>query len=402
MSYQREVTPAAILKAGKEKSVLQRHPWIFSSAIAEIRGEPEPGETIEIYSSKGDWLARGAYSPKSQIRLRIWTWEKNQRINREFFHEKIKAAALRRERFAARESGNSYRIVYGESDGLPGLIVDKYDQVLVVQFLSWGVEKWRNEILSELQGLGYADNLFERSDGEVRGLEGMEVKKGLLFGKEFKNPLLIEENSIKYYVDILEGHKTGFYLDQRENRKFVMQYAENRSVLDCFSYTGGMALPCLSGGAKKVDCVDASQEALNLLATNLQINDIHPGRYTLVQGDVFYKLRQFRDRGITFDMIILDPPKFAPTVRFVDKASRGYKDINLLGLKLLAPGGILVTFSCSGGVDLNLFQKIIFGAALDARREVQILRILHQGWDHPVSLNFPESAYLKGFVLLVH
>lgn len=402
MSYQREVTPSATLKAGKEKSVLQRHPWIFSSALDEIRGEPEPGETIEIYSSKGDWLARGAYSPKSQIRLRIWTWVKDQKINREFFHEKIKLAALVRERFAARESGNSYRMIYGESDGLPGLIVDKYNQVLVVQFLCWGVEKWRNEILSVLQELGYADTIYERSDGEVRGLESMEEKRGLLLGKEFRNPLLIEENSIKYYVDIIEGHKTGFYLDQRENRKLVMQYAENRSVLDCFSYTGGMALPCLLGGAHKVDCVEASQEVLSLLATNLQLNEIHPGRYTLIQGDVFFKLRQLRDRGITYDMVILDPPKFAPTVRFVDKASRGYKDINLLGLKLLAPGGILVTFSCSGGVDLTLFQKILFGAALDAKREVQILRILHQGWDHPVALNFPESAYLKGFVLLVH
>ncbi|MGB9669076.1 MAG: class I SAM-dependent rRNA methyltransferase, partial [Anaerolineales bacterium] len=276
------------------------------------------------------------------------------------------------------------------------MIVDQYATILVVQFLSWACERWRDVIVNTLIEILKPAAIFERSDSDSRKLEGLNIKVGMLWGNEIENPVLIYENGLYYWVDVYHGHKTGFYLDQRDNRLRVSHYAKDRKILDCFCYSGGMALPCIKGGAKMVECIDSSAEALNLLRKNLQVNNLNETKIHLIEGDVFSELRKRRDQGCTYDMVILDPPKFAPTVSFVHKATRAYKDINLMALKLLKSGGILTSFSCSGGINLELFQKIIFSAALDANREVKILETLHQASDHAISLNFPESAYLKG------
>ncbi len=389
------------LKAGKEKSVLRYHPWIFASAIERVDGEEKGGEIVAVYSHQGEWLAWGVFSPTSQIRIRLWSWDRDRPIDRSLIRDKlVKSIKLRKGLFHSQNT-NCMRLVHAESDGLPGLIVDRYADHLVVQFLSWGVEKFRHLIVEELVDLTGIANIFERSDTEQRGLEGLQDEIGCLAGVEPPATIPVVENGLDFEVDLWKGHKTGFYLDQRLNRQRVMQYAMDKEVLDCFSYSGGMAIPVLLGGAKRVTCIENSVEALTLLRRNLSLNKIGEQKVKIVNGDVFQKLREFRDRGRSFDMVILDPPKFAPTVAHVSKASRGYKDINLFALKLLNRDGILVTFSCSGGVDLDLFQKIIFGAALDAGRQVRILEHLHQAPDHPIRLSFPEGAYLKGFILAV-
>ncbi|MGB9669323.1 MAG: class I SAM-dependent rRNA methyltransferase [Anaerolineales bacterium] len=395
-------SPAAIvLKPRKESSVLARHPWVFSGAIQKEDQSIPAGEIVEIYSNKGEWLARGAYSPSSQIRVRIWTWEADVMVNPTFLERQFQKVYDEKQQLFEQRQLNAYRLIYAEADGFPGLIVDKYMDVLVVQFLSWACEYWRQDIIQILINQIHPSAIIERSDSDARTLEGLEPKIGKIYGQNVANPLLIQENGILYWVDIYHGHKTGFYLDQRQNRLKVKQYAQNRDILDCFCYTGGMALPALAGGAKSIECIDSSIEALALLQKNFIENKIELNKVRLTEGDVFRELRRKRDQGKTYDMVILDPPKFAPTVSFVPKATRAYKDINLLGLKLLNPGGILVTFSCSGGISQELFQKIIFGAALDAKRDVKILEYLHQSSDHGVALNFPESAYLKGFILYV-
>ena len=272
----------------------------------------------------------------------------------------------------------------------------------MVQFLSWACEKWREVIVATLADILKPAAIIERSDSDTRKLEGLDIKVGKLWGNQIENPVLIQENGLSYWVDVFQGHKTGFYLDQRDNRLRISHYANNRQILDCFCYSGGMALPCIKAGAKSVECIDSSAEALNLLRKNIQVNHSDETRINLIEGDVFTELRKRRDQGHAYDMVILDPPKFAPTVTFVHKATRAYKDINLMALKLLKRGGILATFSCSGGINLELFQKIIFSAALDAHRDVKILETLHQASDHAVALNFPEAAYLKGFILHVN
>ncbi len=390
-----------VLKPTKEHSVNLHHPWIFSGAIQSPDDFIPPGEIVDVYSSKGEWLARGAFNPYSQIRVRILSWDENIRIDENFFRNKLKSVIEEKYNLFNREKVNAYRLVYAESDGLPGLIVDQYDKVLVVQFLSWACEKWRSVIIDTLAEQLNPFSILERSDSDMRSLEGLDERVGIIWGDNIENPVLIHENDLSYWVDIYHGHKTGFYLDQRENRLRVKQYARHRQILDGFCYSGGMTLPCLSGGAKAVECIDSSAAALSMLQKNVQLNKFDPSSVTIVEGDVFTELRKRRDQGRVYDMVILDPPKLAPTVSFIHKASRAYKDINLIALKLLDRGGILATFSCSGGISLELFQKIIFGAALDANREVKILEVLHQASDHGVALNFPESAYLKGFILYV-
>jgi 23S rRNA (cytosine1962-C5)-methyltransferase len=293
---------------------------------------------------------------------------------------------------------NAFRLIHAESDGLPGLIVDRYADMLVAQFLSAGAEFWKEtlvELLLEQTGLS---TIYERSDADVRELEGLPVHIGLLRGILDRSPVTITENGLKFSVNLESGHKTGFYLDQRENRLLVRGLAEERDVLDCFCYTGGFTVNALAGGAKSVLSVDASADALALCRENVSLNALPGERHSMLEGDVFQLLRKFRDEARSFDLIILDPPKFAPTAAQAEKAARGYKDINLLAFKLLRPGGILVTFSCSGGVDASLFQKIVASAALDAGVDAQIVAYLSQGPDHPVALNFPEGAYLKGLV----
>jgi 23S rRNA (cytosine1962-C5)-methyltransferase len=388
-----------ILKVGREKSILRRHPWIFSGAIERTIGNIIPGQTVEIISADGEWLGRGAYSYNSQIQIRILTFDYQVKIDSTYFYNKIFQAINARVLLYDRGDSNSYRLVHGESDGLPGLIIDRYDEIGVVQFLSAGMEYWRETIAKILFELGNFKSLFERSDMDVRSLEGLPNRVGLLMGKDIPNEVVIRENGLKFEIDIKGGHKTGFYLDQRQNRLVVRSLAKERDVLDCFCYTGGFSLNASIGGAKSITAVDQSSDALLAAARNLNLNDIPLDRISYQEGDVFRLLRLYRDRGQVYDLIILDPPKFAPTKAHIEKATRGYKDINLLAMKLLRPGGYLVTFSCSGGISEDLFQKIAFSAALDSEIDVQIIGHLHQATDHPVLLSFPEGAYLKGLIL---
>lgn len=392
------------LKPGREKSVLRRHPWIFASAISTVADPGEidtPGITIKVTGSKGDFLGWGALSPRSNIRVRLWSWEEPEQIKRDFFITRLTAAIDQRK--LIRQSGklNAFRLVHGESDGLPGLIVDQYDSTLVVQFLTCGADYWRETIVNLLIELTACQQIYERSDAEIRQLEGLESRKGCLMGDCIQNPVEIEENGIRFKVDFVDGQKTGFFLDQRDNRSIIQELSGGKSVLDCFAYTGGFTLSALKGGARTSTVIEESKNALQLFEENLVLNQIAPAKVEILQGDVFKMLRKFRDSQRSFDLIVLDPPKFAPTAAHAQKAARGYKDINLLALKLLNPGGQLVTFSCSGGVSPELFQQIIAGAALDAGVDGKIVRKLGAGIDHPVALNFPEGAYLKGLIIQV-
>jgi 23S rRNA (cytosine1962-C5)-methyltransferase len=388
-----------ILKPGREKSLLRRHPWIFSGAIHHLDEELASGSTVDLLSSDRHFLARASYSPTSQIRARVWTFE-DEPVDKEFFRKRIQSAIRSRDTWHLESDTNSNRLIYAESDGIPGLIVDRYGDVLVLQSLTAGSEYWKEtfaNLLLEETGL---TTIYERSDTDVRELEGLKPKGGALRGTIPDSRITINENNLKFNINLQSGHKTGFYLDQRKNRFRVRELAKDKDVLDCFCYTGGFTVNALAGGAKSVLSVDSSADALELCKENIALNDLPADRHTSIEGDVFQLLRKFRDEARSFDMIILDPPKFAPTAAQAEKAARGYKDINLLAFKLLRAGGILVTFSCSGGVDSVLFQKIVAGAALDAGVDAQIVEHLSQGSDHPVSLHFPEGAYLKGLVCL--
>jgi 23S rRNA (cytosine1962-C5)-methyltransferase len=389
-----------ILKAGREKSVLLHHPWIFSGAVEEVNGSPSIGETVEVISHKGELLCQAAYSPQSQIRARIWSWERDAKIDQEFFKSKLARAINLRRAMIPENETNAMRLVHGESDGIPGLIVDRYADWLVVQFLAAGVEFWREEIVKALIEITDFHQVYERSDVDVRKLEGLPERSGALMGKANKE-VVIRENSIKFRVDIVGGQKTGFYLDQRQNRQRFRQFCHKKRVLNCFSYTGGFSVYALAGGAREVISVDSSVGALEQGEANIQLNGLSLENHQSISGDVFQVLRDYRDRAQHFDLIVLDPPKFAPTISQAERAARAYKDINLLGLKLLNPGGLLFTFSCSGGISLELFQKIVAGAASDACIEASVLGTMTQGMDHPVALNFPEGAYLKGLICSV-
>ena len=389
------------LKPNREKSVLRKHPWVFSGAIADIDGNPKIGETVKVLDHTGRFLAWGAYSPSSQIRVRVWSWQEDQEINARFFEDRIRKAVNLRKTLTSLTDTNAMRLVHAESDGLPGLIADRFDDVLVIQLLSAGVEFWRDTLVETLKSASGIETVFERSDAEVRSLEGLEVRTGWISSQKTDSVIQVDENGVNFLVDIEKGHKTGFYLDQRDNRKAAQTFAQNRDVLDSFSFTGGFAVNAAIGGAKSVTLVDASKDALAIARQNFQLNQLADAAIAFVEADVFSQLRYYRDAGRSFDLILLDPPKFAATRAKVQKAARGYKDINLLALKLLKPGGILMTFSCSGGVDEALFQKIVAGAALDSGKDVQIIARLSQAADHPVALNFPEGAYLKGLVCRV-
>lgn len=391
--------PSVILKAGREKSLLRRHPWIFSGAIERVDENVASGGTVDLLSFNKEFVARAAYSPNSQIRARVWTFN-DEPVDADFFRKRIRSAIQSRETWNLTSNTDSYRLIYAESDNLPGLIVDRYGDVLVLQSLTAGSEFWKEtiaDILIEETGLS---TIYERSDADVRELEGLPTKAGLLRGSISSLEFSIVEHGLRFQVNLEHGHKTGFYLDQRMNRLRVRELAKDKDVLDGFCYTGGFTVNALAGGAKSVLSVDSSADALALCRENIALNDLPVDRQTTLEGDVFHLLRKFRDERRSFDMIILDPPKFAPTAAQAEKAARGYKDINLLAFKLLRPGGMLVTFSCSGGVDAGLFQKIIAGSALDAGVDAQIVGHLSQGADHPVALQFPEGAYLKGLICL--
>jgi 23S rRNA (cytosine1962-C5)-methyltransferase len=391
--------PVIFIKPGREKSVLRRHPWIFSGAVSRVEGSPSDGETVKVVNSQGQFLGWGAFSSKSQISVRIWSWNEDESIGLDFFRQRLQQAIAGRQMMAVPPGNNSLRLVHAESDGLPGLVVDRYNDLLVVQYLSSGPERWREtmaDLLVELTGIG---QVFERSDVDVRALEGLPSRIGPVRGQEPPERITICENGLDFWVDVRRGHKTGFYLDHRANRAQLRQLVAGMDVLDCFCFTGGFTLNAIAGGASHVHSVDSSADALALARENLALNHLPLERVEWVEGDVFQTLRGLRDRDRHFDLIILDPPKFAPTAAQAERASRGYKDINLLAFKLLRLGGQLVTFSCSGGISEDLFQKIVAGAALDAGVEAQIIERLHQDVDHPVGLNFPEGAYLKGFII---
>ena len=387
-----------VLKKGRERSLRRRHPWIFSGAVEKASGKA--GETLEVRDAAGKFVARAAYSPKSQIRARVWSFDAAEQIDAAFFRNRVQKALALREGLPAARHTNALRLINGESDGLPGLVVDRYADVLVAQFLAAGVERWRDVILDSLTELSGCEAIFERSDAEVRKLEGLEARVGFARGNRNATRCPIVEYGLNYRVDVEQGQKTGFFLDQRENRQRVRALAAGREVLDGFSYTGGFAINALAGGAKRITAVESSAPALEVAKENLAANPLDASRVEFVQADVFSQLRTLRDQNAKFDLIILDPPKFAPTAAQVKKAARAYKDINLWALKLLAPGGMLATFSCSGAVPPDLFQSIVAGAALDAGGDAKIVERFGAAADHPVALEFPEGEYLKGLLVL--
>jgi 23S rRNA (cytosine1962-C5)-methyltransferase len=391
---------ALILKRGREKSLKRRHPWIFSGAIDHVAGQPASGDTVEVRSAEGAVLGLAAFSPESQISARIWSFEPGAAIDAAFFKARIAQALARRDGLAAAKHTNALRLIHGESDGLPGLVVDRYADVLVAQFLAAGAERWRETILDALAEASACEAVFERSDAEVRKLEGLAPRVGFARGNREARRCPIIEYCLNFRVDVEEGQKTGFFLDQRENRQRVRALAAGREVLDGFCYTGGFALAAAAGGARRVLAVESSVPALDVARDNLAANALDASKREFVKADVFSHLRLLRDQGARFGLVVLDPPKFAPTAAQARNAARAYKDVNLLAFKLLAPGGLLATFSCSGGVSAELFQSIIAGAALDAGADAQIIERFHAAADHPVALEFPEGDYLKGLLLL--
>lgn len=385
-----------IIKAGREKSLLRRHPWIFSGAL-NPGNDAVSGDVVGVYAEDGRFLARALFSAQSQIVARVVTFSEKDVVDDAFFEKRIAAAIARRAPLSART--DAMRLVHAESDGLPGLIADRYGEVVVLQLLTAGIEPRREFLARVIQQQSGCATVYERSDADVRALEGLPVRNGLIAGAALSGEVNIAEGGLKIAVDVINGHKTGFYLDQRENRALTAALSSGAEVLNCFCYTGGMSVAALAGGAKSVLSIDSSGPALATAARNVALNGVDAARAEFWEADVFAALRKLRDMGRSFDLIILDPPKFAPTAHHAEKATRAYKDINLLGFKLLRPGGRLMTFSCSGGISAELFQKIIAGAALDANVDAQILRHLSGGEDHPVALNFPEGDYLKGLLL---
>lgn len=392
--------PGICLKAGREKSLQRRHPWVFSGAVECIDGAPASGDTVAVRDAAGNFLAWAAYNADSQITARVWSWREQEIIDAEFFRRRISAALHARRALGLERDSNGMRLIHGESDGLPGLIVDRYGDVLVLQLGSAGPERWRETLSDALQALCAPACIYERSDSDGRELEGLPKRRGVLRGT-LPDKVEVVEHGLRFAVDIAGGQKTGFYLDQRDNRALTGTLAQDREVLNCFCYTGGFSLYALRGGAGSVLSIDASAGALDLARRNIELNKLDSSKAEWLCADVFEALRKLRDQNRKFDLIILDPPKFAPTAAFAEKAARAYKDINLLGFKLLRPGGLLFTYSCSGGISDELFQKIIAGAALDAGVDAQIVKKLHATADHPVLLSFPEGAYLKGLVLRV-
>lgn len=395
------MTARLVLTKGREKSLLRRHPWVFSGAVARMEGKASLGETVDIVDSQGKWLARGAFSPASQIRARVWTFDKEEAIDIDFFIRRIQQAQTWRDWLAQRDGLDGYRLIAGESDGLPGITIDRFGNFLVLQLLSAGAEYQRPALLSALQTLYPICSIYDRSDVAVRKKEGMELTQGLVVGEMPPELLPIEENSMKLYVDIQTGHKTGYYLDQRDSRLATRRYVEDKRVLNCFSYTGGFAISALMGNCRQVVSVDTSQEALDVAKKNVELNQLDLSKAEFVRDDVFKLLRKYRDQGEKFDVIVMDPPKFVENKSQLMGACRGYKDINMLAIQLLNPGGVLMTFSCSGLMTTDLFQKIIADAAIDAGRDVQFIEQFRQAADHPVIAPYPEGLYLKGFACRV-
>lgn len=394
------MTATVHLKPQKCKSLRRLHPWVFSGAIAKVKGNPNSGDTVSIHSAEGDWLGYAAWSPQSQIRARVWSFNQGDSIDAAFFARRIAAAYELRQGLAI--NSNAWRLVAAEADELPGVTIDKYDNWLVCQLLSAGAERWRDAIVAALRDLFPECNIYERSDVDVRKKEGLALTTGVLYSVDATPPpatLWIEENGLSLGVDLVQGHKTGYYLDQRDSRAAIARYSVGKRVLNAFSYTGGFGLFAAAAGATEVVNLDVSAPALAQATANHQRNQFPETQLNNRQEDVFQALRDFHHSGERFDTIVLDPPKFVDSKANLISACRGYKDINMMACKLLRPGGTLLTFSCSGLLSPELFQKVVADAALDAKRPLHIIERLYQGADHPVRTNFPESLYLKGLVL---
>ncbi|GAB2992611.1 class I SAM-dependent methyltransferase [Psychrosphaera aestuarii] len=392
--------PAIIIRNERVKAITRKHPWIFSKAIKKIIDNPALGETIEIKDEDGNWLATGSYSPHSQIRARIWSFEQGEAIDHGFFVRRIQRAQAIRQDIIAKGQLTGYRLLAAENDGLPGVTVDVFDTTIVIQLVSAGAEFQREDIISALKEVFPGFTIYERSDADVRGKEGIKKARGLVHG-ELADEIVISENGIKAYVDVEQGHKTGFYLDQRDNRATLETYVKDKSVLNCFSYTGTFGLYALRGGATSVTQVDLSADALAIAERNVELNGFDNQKVEYVKHDVFKLLRKYKEDGKKFDVIVMDPPKFAESKAQLNGACRGYKDINRIAMELLNPGGHLLTFSCSGLMETNLFQKVVADAALDANRDVFFKEKLSQAHDHIISSAYPEGFYLKGFVCQV-
>lgn len=398
--------PTAILtlKKGRQKPVLNRHPWVFSGAIQNVQGDPAPGDLVDIADRGQNFLARAYYNPRSQIQARILSWDPAESIDEAFWRRRIERARNGRITlpFPA-QATTAYRLINAEADGLPGLIVDQYGAYLVMQCLTLGIDRRKTQLAALLADICQPRGILERSDVDVRRKEGLPLSHGLLWGEAPPATYQIQENGLTFGVDLAQGHKTGFYLDQRDNRALVGQphIVAGQTMLNLFAYTGGFAIYAAAGQADRIINVDTSADALAQAERNITLNGWQRPQDEYLAGDAFEVLRYYREEGQTFDVIVVDPPKFAHSQRDIDQACRGYKDLNWLALRLLRPGGWLATFSCSGLISADLFQKVLFGAAVDANRHAQIIRPLSQAADHPVALTFPESAYLKGFLCRV-
>lgn len=393
-----------ILESGKERLIVRRHPWVFASAIKQIEGKPRPGATVQVLAHDGRWIAKGAYSPESKIRVRVWSWQESEAIDHAFFKRKITKAIQYRRNWV--KNTNAMRLVAGEADGLPGLIVDQYDQTIVCQFLSTGVELWRAAIIASILEQTQCKCMIERSDVAVRAREGLEERAGVLYGSHPEGLITINENGVQYGIDVMSGHKTGFYIDQRDNRQLLSELASKRRVLNMFCYTGGFSLAALKGGAQSVMSVDSSGDALVLAQQQMSMNGFSQERATWHDADAFETLTALRNAKERFDLIVLDPPKFAPSVQHLDRALRAYKEINRTALQLLNPEGYLFTFSCSGAVSPESFEQTLASAVSEALGHMQdpsanyrIVKRLSAGLDHPVLATFPEGEYLKGLLL---
>jgi len=389
------------LKKSRDFSVMRRHPWIFSGAVAHVDGAPESGESVRVAAHNGEPLGIGSFSPESQIRVRMLSFDPAVVVDDDFISARVATAVGSRACFLAEGDTNAFRLINSEADGLPGVIADHYGDWIVCQFTSAGAERWKGVIVNALQRLTGCAGIYERSDLDVRDKEGLSQMTGLLAGDEPPEQIEIFEADCRYMVNVRQGHKTGFYLDQRDNRSIIKHYANNCDVLNAFSYTGGFGIAALTAGASSVTHVDLSESALGLARKNTALNTCEVDESSFIKGDVFEVLRKFRDQARSFDLIVLDPPKFADSKGRLIKAARGYKDINLLGLKLLRPGGVLATFSCSGLMTPDLFHKVVSDAAVDAGRDVQVVQRLQQASDHPEGLCFPEGFYLKGLLCRV-
>ena len=387
-----------ILKHNRDYSVARRHPWIFSGAIDKVSGTPAPGETVLVQSSDGTKLGLGAWSPESQICVRMWSWNPAGTIDSAFFDARIAKAVKAREAVERLSRTNAVRLVNGEADGLPGLIADRYADFIVCQFTSAGADAHKGEIVAALRKAVPCRGIYERSDVDTRAHEGLAPATGVLDGEEPPARIEIEENGCRFEVDVHSGHKTGFYLDQRDNRAIIASFAQGLEVLNAFCYTGGFGVSAGVAGASRVTHIDLSAPALEIARRNVEINGLPADANEFIEGNVFDHLRKFRDSRRTFDLIVLDPPKFVDSKSHLMAGCRGYKDINLLAMRLLRPGGILATFSCSGLVTPDIFHKVVQDAAVDSGRDVQVIRRLQQAPDHPEGISFPEGLYLKGLL----